>query len=52
MVACNGPASGPESNSAVIVTGPGGCDEGTRTEAWQNVPHEKPEWAVAIVRPS
>jgi hypothetical protein len=52
MVACNGPARGPESKSAVIVTGPSGCDEGTRTEAWQNVPQEKPEWAVAIVWPS
>ena len=52
VVACRGPASGPESKSAVIVTSPAGCDEGTRTEAWQNVPQEKPEWAVAIVWPS
>ncbi len=41
------PASGPESNSAVILTVPGGCDWGTRTEAVQKVPHAKPEWAVA-----
>ena len=52
VVACNVPARGPESKSAEIVMGPAGCDDGTRTEAWQKVPQEKPEWAVAIVWPS
>jgi hypothetical protein len=52
VAACNAPARGPESKSAVIVTGPGGCDEGTRTEARQNVPQENPEWAVAMAWPS
>ena len=49
IVACKSPANGPESNSAVIVMFPAGCVWGTRTEARQNVPHEKPEWAVATV---
>jgi hypothetical protein len=26
-----------------MLTAPVGCDSGTRTEAGQNVPHEKPE---------
>ncbi len=41
------PASGPESNSAVILRVPYGCDWGTRTEAAQKVPQAKPECAVA-----
>ncbi len=49
LSACNIPASGPESNSTEILTGPAGCDWGTRTEAWQNVPQAKPECAVASV---
>ena len=52
MVVRRIPASGPESKSAVIVMFSDGCDEGTRTEARQNVPQEKPAWAVAIVWPS
>ena len=40
---CSKPARGPESKSRVMFTGPPGCDSGTRTEAGQNVPHEKPE---------
>ena len=32
-----------------MLAGPAGCDSGTRTEAGQNVPHEKPECAVASV---
>ena len=43
VVACIRPARGPESNSTEIRVGPTGCDSGTRTEAGQNVPHEKPE---------
>ncbi len=46
------PASGPESNSRVILTLPEDCDWGTRTEAAQKVPHAKPEWAVARTWPS
>jgi len=49
--ACRVPARGPESNSAVTLTGPAGWDWGTRTEAWQKVPQAKPEWAVARVWP-
>ena len=41
------PASGPESNSAVILSVPGVCDWGTRTEAGQKVPQANPECAVA-----
>ena len=41
------PASGPESNSAAMVSVPGVCDWGTRTEAGQNVPQANPECAVA-----
>lgn len=41
------PASGPESNSAEMVSVPGVCDCGTRTEAGQNVPQANPECAVA-----
>jgi hypothetical protein len=43
IVACIRPARGPESNSTEILVGPSGCDSGTRTEAGQNVPQEKPE---------
>jgi hypothetical protein len=49
---CNGLASGPESKSRLMINGPPGCDSGTRTEAGQKVPHEKPEWAVARALPS
>jgi hypothetical protein len=41
------PPSGPESNSAMMVSLPGVCDWGTRTEAGQKVPQAKPECAVA-----
>jgi hypothetical protein len=47
VVACRMPARGPESNSAVTVREPTRCDWGTRTEAVQNVPQAKPEWAMA-----
>ncbi|MFI5459604.1 MAG: STAS domain-containing protein [Isosphaerales bacterium] len=50
--ACSLPASGPESNSAVTLTAPKGCDWGTRTEAVQNVPQAKPECARARIWPS
>ncbi len=41
------PPSGPESNSAMMLSFPGVCDWGTRTEAGQKVPQAKPECAVA-----
>ncbi len=40
---CSKPASGPESKSRVMFAGPDVWDSGTRTDAGQNVPHEKPE---------
>ena len=46
------PASGPESNSAAMVSVPGVCDWGTRTEAGQKVPQAKPEWTESSARPS
>ena len=47
--ACSMPASGPESKLTWMTSGPDACASGTRTEAGQNVPQEKPERARASV---
>ena len=48
----SGPASGPESNEAVILSGATSGVWGTRTEAVQNVPQANPERVEPSTRPA
>ena len=48
----SGPASGPESNSAVTFSGAASGAGGTRTEAVQNVPQANPERVEPRMRPA
>jgi hypothetical protein len=46
------PPSGPASNNPTTCSDPDGWLSGTRTEAEQNVPQAKPDWAELTVFPS
>ena len=48
----SGPARGPESNATMTLYAVAFASDGTRTEAGQKVPQEKPEWTESSARPS